>query len=70
MSQTVNTAREAIVVLGGNRKVAELLNTKERVVSNWRSRGLPPKTFRRFKELLGDKLPPPEKWAAIWPKMK
>jgi hypothetical protein len=41
---------EAIDVLGGTAQVARLLQVGDNVVSNWRTRGFPP---RRFVEIGG-----------------
>lgn len=38
-------ANTAIDALGGTLAVAELFGLTEQVVSNWRTRGLPPDTF-------------------------
>jgi hypothetical protein len=41
----ITSANQAIDVLGGTYKVARLFDLDPRVVSNWRSRGLPPDTY-------------------------
>ena len=45
-------ASMAIDALGGSTKVAELFGLDERVVSNWRRRGLPPDTYAAMAPLL------------------
>lgn len=45
-------AEMAIEALGGNTAVAELFGLDERVVSNWKQRGLPPDTFYGMAPLL------------------
>jgi len=42
----------AIDALGGSTKVAELFGVDERVVSNWKQRGLPPDTFAAMEPML------------------
>jgi DNA-binding transcriptional regulator YdaS (Cro superfamily) len=42
MSRKVNSAAEAIDVLGGTAAVARLLGVRDNVVSNWKVRGVPP----------------------------
>jgi len=42
----------AIDALGGSTKVAELFGLDERVVSNWKQRGLPPDTYAAMAPLL------------------
>jgi len=41
----ISSANQAIDALGGTAKVARLFDLDPRVVSNWRSRGLPPDTY-------------------------
>jgi len=41
----IASATEAINVLGGTNKVADLFGISYRVVSNWHTRGLPPDTY-------------------------
>jgi hypothetical protein len=41
----ITSASGAIDALGGTAKVAQMFGLSYRVVSNWRSRGLPPDTF-------------------------
>lgn len=48
----IKTAREAIDALGGYYAVAKLFGLDERVVSNWRTRGLPPDTYAVLGPLL------------------
>ena len=45
-------AAMAIDKLGGSTEVAELLGLDERVVSNWKRRGLPPDTYDAMVPLL------------------
>jgi hypothetical protein len=51
----------AIKALGGSTKLAELFGLDERLVSNWRRRGLPPDTYVAMAPLLtalGREAPP------------
>jgi hypothetical protein len=41
----ISSANQAIDALGGTAEVARLFDLDPRVVSNWRSRGLPPDTY-------------------------
>ena len=43
---------EAIDVLGGTAQMARLLQVGDNVVSNWRSRGFPPKRYEEIGGLL------------------
>ena len=53
MDFQINTPDEAIDALGGTTKTARFFGIEnERVVSNWRKRGLPPETFKAFTEEL------------------
>ena len=45
-------ANTAIDAMGGTLAVAELFGLSEQVVSNWRSRGLPPDTFAAMAPIL------------------
>lgn len=45
MARTLTTPDEVIDTLGGTGAVARLLGVDDRVVSNWRGRGLPPETY-------------------------
>ena len=57
-------ANTAIDALGGTLAVAELFGLSEQVVSNWRSRGLPPDTFDAMRPLVRKKVgsAPPMMW--------
>jgi hypothetical protein len=41
----IASATEAINILGGTNRVADLFGISYRVVSNWHTRGLPPDTY-------------------------
>ena len=41
----ITSASQAIDALGGTAEVAQIFGLSYRVVSNWRSRGLPPDTY-------------------------
>lgn len=64
MQDQINTADEVIDVLGGTRAVARLMGVDDRVVSNWRERGLPPETFVALTSKLKEKNldAPPSLW--------
>jgi hypothetical protein len=55
MWHKINSADQAIDELGGTLKVATLFGVDERVVSNWRKRGLPPDTYTGLAPLLVQK---------------
>ena len=48
----INRADQAIDLLGGTLAVATLFGVDERVISNWRKRGLPPDTHRVMAPML------------------
>jgi hypothetical protein len=65
MFEEINSADDAVEVLGGTTAVARLFGVDLRVVSNWRERGLPPDTYSGFKKLFeerGINMPPPSLW--------
>ena len=49
---TLTTASHVIDALGGTGKAAAIFGIDDRVVSNWRARGLPPDTFAVLAPLL------------------
>lgn len=53
MNREINTADEVLDALGGTHAVALLFNIDDRTVSNWRSRGLPPDTYKVLSDELG-----------------
>jgi hypothetical protein len=55
MLEEINSANEAIDTCGGTTAVADYFGVDVRVVSNWRTRGLPPETYAAFSELLASK---------------
>lgn len=48
----LTTASHVIDALGGTGKVAAIFGVDDRVVSNWRTRGMPPDTFAVLAPLL------------------
>jgi len=52
ISANLTTASHVIDALGGTGKVAALFGIDDRVVSNWRTRGMPPDTFAVLAPLL------------------
>lgn len=52
MWNKINTADQAIDALGGTTKVATLFGEDERVISNWKTRGLPANTYAVLAPLL------------------
>lgn len=51
----LDTADAVIDACGGTHAVATHFGLDDRVVSNWRSRGLPPETFAAFQDFLASK---------------
>lgn len=51
----ITSASQAIDALGGTAKVAQYFGLSYRVVSNWRSRGLPPDTHYELAPMLRKK---------------
>lgn len=45
MAEQINSADDVIDRLGGTVAVSKMFEVDPRVVSNWRTRGLPPETF-------------------------
>ena len=64
MHDEIKTADEAIDACGGSTAVAHYFGVDVRVVSNWRTRGLPPETYVAFSKLLiaKDKSAPASLW--------
>lgn len=60
----VKSANEVIDVLGGTTAVANALGVTPTVVSNWRSRGLPPETYVALISMLRERgiSAPPSLW--------
>ena len=52
MTHQIHTAAEAINALGGTYALAKLFGLDPRVISNWRTRGLPPDTYHTLAPLL------------------
>lgn len=55
MWHKINNAGQAIDELGGTTRVATLFGVDERVISNWRLRGLPPTTYAVLAPLLAQR---------------
>jgi hypothetical protein len=55
MWHKINSADQAIDELGGTLMVATLFGVDERVVSNWRKRGLPPDTYAGLAPMLAQR---------------
>lgn len=56
MRRRINTSKEVITACGGTSAVARHFGIdNERVVSNWKTRGLPPETFDGFQQLLAER---------------